>query len=268
MPSFTYPNTVATLPGTWSYLYRSPLRVGGSADGWNGQVTFDTTFANMGAFCSAVAGQVTTVTSAYGGLARILPLQHPLFSNLYATSLEAEAYGTPSATSQALGDLWSNARIAVNFESPKYLIAGDAPFLTFEIDRGSVYTTIPGRKFRFTNGEPIDQNAGTFAVQNAYILTSYQCSAQHDDLIDLVAAAPLNDAPFFGKPAGTLLFGGVRSMLQVSMGGVILYQKSYSFLYRSTPWNQAYRRDSVLDTPVDPAGFPEYGTSDFSTLLN
>jgi hypothetical protein len=266
-----YPNTVNALPGTpgvdWSYLYAPGLKIGGDVSGWRSAITFNCRYGILGAFCSAIAGKAVVIPTTYGGMLRILPLQHPIFTGLFATSLEAESYGTPSNTSTALEDLYSDARVTVTFENPKYDTNGDQAYMSLDIDQGSQVTTIPGKKLRFPNGEPIDQDMPTFSVRNSYALTLYNCASLNNALIDQLSGC-VNQYKFMGWPEGQILFGGCKSSLQVSMGGVTQYQKTFSFTYQSFPWVQAIRRDGVLDTPLDPLGNPVYPIADLNLLLS
>jgi hypothetical protein len=260
-------STVADLPTPWSYLYAPQLRVSGDRGGWRSTLAFRCTFANLANFATIIGGAPQTITTTWGSISRIVSLQHPLYPALWADRVQCEATGTASTTSTALADLYTDARVFVDFGTIPYPVTGDSAYMTWEVDQGAVYTTQPGRKFKFASGEPLDQDAGAWSVQNTYILTLYQCPSQGDANIDLLSGK-LNNATFFGRPANSLLFGGCKSIYEVSVAGVVRYTKSYVFTYRSYSWNQAYKRDGTLDTPVDPAGNAPYQTGDFNLLFS
>lgn len=258
--------TVADLPGRWTYKYRPQLAGSGDPDGWKTRLAFETDFSNLSAFVGVVAGKVTKLSTSYGGMARVVTLQHPLFNNLWANAVAFEATGSNAKIDSTLANMYSRAVVTVDFISVKYPVAGDSAYLSWDIDQGAQYTTVPGRQFAFPTGEPVDQDAGVWAVRNSYALTLYQCPTLGDDVIDELSGT-VNLNPFMGKPAGQLLFGGCKSNYSISMAGVTQIQKTLAFAYQSYPWNQAMRRDGVLDTPLDPNGDPMYELEDFNKLL-
>jgi hypothetical protein len=243
-------STVADLPTPWSYLYAPQLRVTGDRGGWRSTLAFRCTFANLANFATIIGGAPQTITTTWGSISRIVSLQHPLYPALWAERVQCETTGTASTTSTALADLYTDARVFVDFGSIPYPVTGDSAYMTWEVDQGAVYTTQPGRKFKFASGEPLDQDAGAWSVQNSYILTLYQCPSQGDANIDLLSGK-VNNATFFGRPAG-----------------VVRYTKSYVFTYRSYSWNEAYKRDGTIAAITDPAGNPPYDSGDFNLLFD
>lgn len=260
------PTTVASLPGRWSYLYKPQMTLTASGGGYESVLAFETDFSNLSAFVLAVAGTAQTITTTWGSMSRITPLQHPLFPGLYADEVNCRAFGAASDSSEDLADLWSHAEVQVRFRSVRYGTDGDQAYMSIEEDKGGMYTTIPGRKFAFPSGEPIDQEAGAFSTTKNYVLTLYQCPDMNSSATDAIQSK-VNSAAFLGWPAGQLLFGGQRSIFERSVGGVIRYTKSYTLAYRDFPWNQAYKKDGTKDTPLDPAGNPQYASADFYSIM-
>lgn len=266
----SYPNTVSSLPGTlgtdWWYLVKPHRSVSGDTNGLKATIPFRTTYANHIPFLTQVFYYTATITSSWGSFSRVFHLQHPEYPSLYASGFKMEATGNSGGTT-AYGTMFSDVRIEVEFTNPPYGFAGDTAFSTWEVDQGSTYTTHPGRKFKFGSGEPLDQDAGTFAVLNSYVLTIFNAPVLNDSVMDTLSGR-VNNASFMGRAAGSLLFGGCKSTFQNNLGGTVSYQKSLSFTYRSYSWNQAFRSDGVLDTPTDPAGNGLYNTGTFTDLFN
>lgn len=258
--------TVADLPGTWSYLYKPQMTLSAMSGGYESVLAFLTDFANLSDFVLAVAGTAQTITTTWGTMSRIVPLQHPLFPGLYADEVNCRAFGAASESSEDLIDLWSHAEVQVKFRSVRYGADGDQAYMTIEEDKGGMYTTIPGRKFAFPSGEPIDQEAGAFSTTKNYMLTLYQCPDLDSSATDAIQSC-VNDDVFLGFPAGQLLFGGQRSIFERSVGGVVRYTKTYTLAYRDYPWNQAYQKNGTKATPVDPAGNPQYASADFYSVM-
>lgn len=261
------PTTVADLPGRWTYLYKPAMKLRTANGGYESELAFETDFSNLSDFVLAVAGTTQTITTTWGSMSRIATLQHPIFPGLYAYDVDADAFGAASESSQDINDLWSHARLTVKFRSVLYGTTGDQAYMAIEEDGGAEYTTIPGRKFAFPGGEPIDQEAGRFAGVKNYILTVYQATDMNSSATDALMGK-VNSAAFLGWPTGQLLFGKVRSIQERSVGGVIRFQKSMTLAYREYPWNQSYQKNGVLATPVDPAGNPQYASADFYTALS
>lgn len=260
-------NTVADLPGRWSYLYKPQMKLTAQSGGYESTLAFETDFSNLSPFVLAVAGTSQVITTTWGSMSRVVPLQHPLFPGLYADQVECEAFGAASDSSENLADLWSHVKVYVRFRSVSYGSDGDQAYMSIEEDKGATYTTIPGRKFAFPSGEPIDQEAGAFSSVKNYVITLYQCPDLNNTATDALMGK-VNSAAFFDWPAGQLLFGGGRSIFERSVGGQVRYQKSYTLAYRSHPWNQVFKKNGTLDTPVDPAGNPQYESADFYTFLS
>ena len=259
--------TVADLPGRWTYLRNPPMKLQTVNGGYESALGFETDFSNLSDFVLAIAGTSQVITTTWGSMTRVVPLQHPLFSGLLANHVSLDACGTASTTSTALADLWSRAKVYVNFRSVLYGTTGDQAYMSIEEDSGAEYTTIPGRKFAFPSGEPIDQEAGRFAAVKNYIINLYQCPDMNSSATDALMGK-VNSVAFNGWPAGQLLFGRVRSVQERSVGGVTRYQKSITMAYREYPWNQAYTKSGTLATPVDPAGNPQYASADFYTAMS
>src|SRR5690348_1327381 len=112
--------TVADLPGRWTYLRDPTMKLRTVNGGWESQLAFETDFSNLSAFVLAIAGTPQTITTTWGSMSRIVPLQHPLFSGLQAIQIDEDSCGTASTTSTALEDLYSHAKVYVNFRSVLY----------------------------------------------------------------------------------------------------------------------------------------------------
>jgi hypothetical protein len=264
----SYANTVASLPGTWKYLRNrwAPKTLNNDGTGWVAQIGFSTTYANLVPFVLAIAGSNQTITTSFGSMVRVQRLQHPEYTGLYAVRVRTEATGESSGP--GVDQMYSMVKVLVEFSTMPFGTSGDSAFMTWETTQSSQYTTLPGKKYKFSTGEPLDQEVGVPANLNTYVLTLFNCPTLDDATIDTVMASPVNSATFRGKPAGSLMFGGCQSVYQTSVGGVVTFQKSFSFTYRSYDWNAAYKHDGTLGFPLDPANNPPFATCDFNTLLS
>jgi hypothetical protein len=257
----------ASLPQPWSYKYRTGPTLANDGTLWTASIVYITTQANLVAFIGVVAGLPPTVIStSYGTMTRVIPLQHPLYPWCYAKRVRTEAFGTPSPSSTALQDLHSHMWVTVEFESYPFGTTGDQAFMQFDSGGGSKYVTIPGRKMKFPSGEVIGQEAGVMVVETAYNLTLFQCPTLNDSVIQPLTGK-INNAPFMGKPTGQMRFDTWESSQEVAVGGVVQFKKSLKFTYQDHHWNQFFKADGTLDTPTDPASNPAYQLTDFSVLL-
>jgi hypothetical protein len=258
---------IAQLPQPWSYKYRSPPSLANDGTLWTATITFITTQANLVPFVEVLAGlPPTVINTSFGTMTRIIPLQHPLYNWCYAKRVRCEAFGTPSPSSQALQDLHSHMNVTVEFESYPFGTAGDQAFMQLDVGGGSKYVTIPGRKLKFPSGEVIGQEAGVTVVETAYTLSLFQCPSLNDSVVQPLTGK-INNAAFFGKPAGQMRFDTWESSQEVAVGGVVTFKRSLKLTYQDHHWNQFFKQDGTLDTPTDPAGNPAYQLTDFSVLL-
>ena len=261
-------STIADLPGEWGYLYKSPPELNSDSGGYTARVTFVTTYANLVAFVLIAGGQPQTITSAGGStMTRIVPLLHPIYSGLWATRISSKAFGTPSETSTALIDLYSHVEVTIDFASVPYGTNGSAdPYMTISIKDGGIYTSIPNRKFRFSNGEVLGQDAGQFVGQTTYSITLYQCPDLNDSTLNSLTNK-ISTTTVLGNPGNQMIFNTYTADYEVLSNGQLNYTKQLFLTYQSHPWNQFYRSDGVLDTPLDPSGNPVYVTADLTQAL-
>lgn len=87
----------------------------------------------------------------------------------------------------------------------------------------------------------------------------------------LVVAAmdTVNSSTFLAGAAGKVLFKGVRTHREINPDGSYIQSVQMIFHFRSKPWNQVFRPDTLAwDTLVDGGGNNVYATSNFSTLLS
>lgn len=274
-------STVAQLPGTmgvdWWYAYQPGQRVMGGDGGWRATVSFLCKNSILEAFLLTIAGTPVIQQTSYGSLRRIVPLQHPLYRLLWAQSVEAETFGTPSPTDRGLQALHSHARVNVEFGSVLYpTFAGgtgeqdDRAYMQWDIDQSSQATSIPGKKFKFVaTSEPTDQDEIVYAALNHYTLALFQCPPLDDGRLAVIddLAGTINDDVFFGKPAEQLMFNGCKSTQTVTVGGVTSTTMVLSFTYRSYSWNQVYDRTGTLGYVEDTTGQEIYDIKDFNLLL-
>lgn len=259
-------STVADLPGDWRYAYKPSPTLSADGTARTAQITFITDQSNLIPFITIVDGVVESVPYTGGTTDRIVTLQHPLYPSLYSSGYTCEMFGEASATSTALEDLHSKVRVTVDFRTTNYPTSGSEPYMTWEAKGTGVYTSIPGRKMKFSTGEVLGQEAGFFDGQTQYVLTLYQAPQLNDALIDTYLNK-YNLDTFKGKPPGSLLFNTWGSSFEVSSGGVMRWTKQLVMTYQTHHWNQYYRSDGVLDTATDPASNPTFSGILFAPLF-
>lgn len=267
--------TVATLPGQWDYLYKPAPTLTKTGPLWSATLSFVTDQSNCIAFVSAIAGQPTVIVTSGGSMVRWIPLQHPLYTSLYAKNVHVEQFGTPSATSTELIDLHSKSKVTVDFESYPFATAAgggtgvlaNLPYMTLTKKGGGVYTTVPDMKMTFpSDGEVLGTDAGIWSSQGTYILTQYMCSTLGDDVIEPLTGT-INNATFLGKDAKKMRFDTWESSYQLGPNGDLIYTRTLQFSYQSYSWNEFSRSDGVLEEPLDVNGDPVYAVEDFTPLL-
>jgi hypothetical protein len=264
-------STVAMLPMPWSYAYRPAATLAKDGSGLKATIHFLTTNANLPDFFDVVSGLPPVQIPLPGGgtTPKIVPLQHPRYSRMYAVKIYSEAFGTP--TGSDLEDLHSHVRVAVDFQAPTFPTdfggANDLPYMKKSVKHGGKYTTIPGRKMRFIgNDELIDQDYGIYTGECVYIYTFYQCTSLGDDVIRAMLGR-INDTAFLGIPDGQLRFDSLDTDEETSTGGVKVYTRQLTFTYQDHHWNDFFRKDGTLDTPNDDDGNPPFEHAEFNDLL-
>lgn len=257
---------VADLPGDWCYLYRPAPTLSADGTAWAARIVFATSQANVVPFVTVCAGVTESVTYSGGSVDRVVTLQHPLYDWLWSSAVSVEMFGEASATSQALEDLHSHARITVDFASRTYPTGGDEPYSSWEARGAGVYTTIPGRKMKFPSGEVLGQDAGVFDGQTQYTLTLYQTPGINDVFLDGYLNK-LNSDTFKGKAPGSLLFNNWGASFEIGSGGVMQWTKQITITYKTHHWNQYYQSNGVLATATDPASNPTFASIAFGPLL-
>lgn len=263
--------TVATLPGEWYYLYKPAPTLTKNGPLWSASLAFVTDQSNAIAFVSAIAGQPTAISTNGGTMTRWIPLEHPLYPGLFAKNISVEMFGEASQTSQALSDLHSKSKVAVEFESYAFPIVDQGNGLTYATltkEGGGMFTTIPGRKMAFpSDGEELGQDQGIWSSQGTYLLTQYMCSELGDDVIEPLTGT-ISDAVFLNKPAKQMRFDTWKAGYQTGPAGDLIYTRVLQFSYQSYSWNEFSRTDGTLEEPQDENGDPVYEVKDFSVLLN
>jgi hypothetical protein len=78
----------------------------------------------------------------------------------------------------------------------------------------------------------------------------------------------VNDATLFGKPLGTIMYAGLSTSGQRTVGGVTTWQLSHKIRYRKVPHNEIMRPDGTgFEAPEDDNGDPIYELADLSVLF-
>lgn len=260
-------STIANLPGRWTILYDPPATLNADGTGYTATVAFETDWSNLAAFVGVVGGLKTSIPIGGGNsITRLVPLQHPMYSGLWANAVACEAFGTPSATLTDLAHLYNHVKVVVTFVSVPYGISGSQAYMQVRMKGSGVYTTIQGRKLVFPGGEVLGQDAGEFVGQQTYSITMYQCPQLNDSILNPLVNN-VNSTTFLGYSAGYVLFNSWDGDFSIGIGGLQNYTITCNVTWQSHPWNQFYQSNGVLDTPVDPASNPVFPSADLNQIL-
>lgn len=241
-------STVLDLPASAKLMYKPNARITGDSGGYGAQLGWVCDYADQDAFLEVVIGQRENVGN---NVSRIVPLRHPTYTNMLATSFTADGFGhDATAPPNPFGYQYSKSKILVTFKIPPFPIVGDEPFMVIRRKHSTQAITIPESGYKFpSTGKKIEgvDSAQTVST-TAYMVTLYQCPDRGDDLIDSLGNK-LNSTPIFNKAAGLVRFDGADVEVVQLKNGQMTYTKSLTFLYRSHNWNELINESGEWEAP-------------------
>lgn len=189
-----------------------------------------------------------TTTSVGGTISITAPSRHPELLNCYCTQVEFEPVGTPSQGASQLA--FSQCIVWGIYGSMNFTWGAGDPYQNIDpstqfvyarqtLDIGTEVITIPGTKLKYSGGGPLEQDYGLKLALVDMNITLYQVPYLPAQAIIPLAGA-INSSTFLGVAAGYLLFNGIHNEMQVAVDGSYTQDISYSFTYRSQPWDYAY----------------------------
>jgi hypothetical protein len=147
---------------------------------------------------------------------------------------------------------------------------GPATYAVHSLDIGVESVKIPGSAFVFSDGAlPFDVPA-VIHVGVATLNVELKRVPYLPTITILKLIGKVNQFLFMGAPTGTLLFLGARTSKEFESDGTRVQNVSYTFKYRSKPWNYFIRPDNgqwdYISVRGEPTNRP-YVWDDFLPLI-
>lgn len=188
-------------------------------------------------------------TSGVGGsITLTAPLRHPELYNCYCTGVEFEPVGVPSQGTYQLAftncivwAIYGSMNFTWGSPDPYQNIDPTRPFIYAEqeLDIGTSVVTIPGSKLKFSGGGAMDQDYGLPIAIVDMKITLHRVPYLPAQAI-ISKAGAINNATYLGVAAGYLLFNAASNRMVSMSDGTNTQSITYSFSYRSQPWDYAY----------------------------
>lgn len=257
---------LADSPVHWDILRDPRPTYRGDPGGRVATVHFLVALADAPAFVQHIIGTVETIPYSGGSISRVVPLVYPDDPQMFLVSYEVEYFGTPGGSgSSVFSSQFSHARVACEFATLPFGVAGDSPYWSLEADFGVAVETIPGSAFRFADNSRLSGEAGNQVGVVSYALTVFQ-SAQPFGYAAASLVGKVNSVAFDDFPPGTLWLKGLRSQQSRGMFSTSLV-KGYNLQFRERPWREVMRPDGAWEAPLTVAGgLPKYADTDLNAL--
>jgi hypothetical protein len=247
-------------------------------------------WSDTDAFCNAIMGFGSSTGPISGiTVTKNAPQQHPLSTNLYASSaVVIEGLGRPVLNANGYPDYDGGALIEVEYRAPPFDFSGSGTnflnnqidpatplqWCTQEIDFSTTVYTSPSWKYRYTsgthNGQLIDVFAKFEIPLTIMTLTFHQLPYMPMPAVR-ACRGRVNNATFLGSPPETVLFPGAKINREPNPDGTIVQTVALTFHERDAahPWNSLPSADDPTFYPVEgPGGVKPYRTANLSQLLN
>ncbi len=261
--------TLADMTVPFEIQRNPPPTIEGGPNGKSGTITFLVALNDVPNFVDTLAGTPVTIDQPGGGtIERVVPLQHPDYPDMLAVAFRSEAFGTPGGSGASyVSEMYSHARVTVEFTSVPFDLAGDQPFLTIQTQMGSSHEVIPGSAFRFADMTRLSGDAAVSVDEVVFSVTTYLSQEPvGQEIRNLVGK--VNSSTFLDCPPGTVRFSGVTTEFDQKVSFQKSYIKTFNFRYRSRPWNEVLRHDGVWEAPQNTAtGETKYAMGSLQPLL-
>lgn len=191
----------------------------------------------------------SSTTGVGGTVSLVAPSRHPQLNNCFCNGVEFEGVGTPSQGSAQLA--FPKCKVWAIYGSLNFQWGESNPFMNIdpgtqfvyaeqEIDVGCEVITIPGRFLKFSGTTKL--LADSYALRIGLVdlkITLHRVPYLPGQLI-LANAGAINNATYLGVAAGYLLFNGAQNRGQFGSDGTFTQSITYSFTYRTQPWDYSY----------------------------
>lgn len=216
-------------------------------------------------------------TSIGGGITLNTPAQYPEIATTYAHRISVQPVGPPFQGPVQIAwpkcIVWAEYRTAPWSFQPFNQIDGGTPFIFAEqrLSSSSEMLQIPGAGCKWaTSGLYLTQPAGIRLVLIEMEITIKELPYMPSPEV-FAAAGKINNAPYLGVAAGSLLFQGVSTQQRAVSDGTFVQEASYRFTARSVRWDYQYDPaqqafDQVL-FKFSLGGQPIISSIDFSIII-
>jgi hypothetical protein len=183
-----------------------------------------------------------------------------------------ELYGEGASRlpSSGYGIEYDWAIAVVQFRTTAFDFDGSMPMMTWQEETAAEMVTRPGSAYTFPSDSlALSQNVGTKVPIKDIVVTMHNVP-QYDPTTTIFdnLIGTVNDATLFGKPLGTIMYAGLSTSGQRTVGGVTTWQLSHKIRYRKVPHNEIMRPDGTgFEAPEDDNGDPIYELADLSVLF-
>jgi hypothetical protein len=266
-------SSVLSLPGSAVRDFRKGSQIGGDniAEPGQGCTSSETWRVDTGdtlAFVNAIFGGPEVVGGWGGSIVRVIPLRHPEFPALLATSFTSDTKGFTDNSQFIAGPMtgfWQYRFITVNFKTRPFLLTGQDAFMTQA--RSPEQRQIPSGASNFK----LNGNAPTFDPTDeingeSWTFTTHQLPSLDQDVYDKVRNC-VNNGVFYGRPIGTVLYRGPSISETVTVTGQLTYEVTHNFSYSEVPWNKYYIGSVLYDMYRADGSTYKYLLADLTTIF-
>lgn len=236
-------------------------------------------------FCRDVMGVSSQSGGINGTWQRQFPLQYPDDNLLYARSIEISPV-KPWYTTTPLS--YKQAVVVVTFRAPDWNVTtNDDPlflnslsqdptenagltYCTQELDWGAEWLSIPTSDATYlSSGQKVTGASLSRRIVVCRMVLTYHKLPYMPLAKIFTYSDVLNDSTFLGRPRGTVMLEGSKTIRERDAAGTITQKLTISLKTRNPDWNQVMLPNGSLDTVIfggDPMA-TIYGYINFKPLL-
>lgn len=203
------------------------------------------------AFLRIVAGLPQQFTVGTASITRIVPLQYPFYSNVFANRVHLVGEGSSRLAGDGASIDYDWAMATVWFSTPQWRIDGPFPLCTETSETNADITTRPNTAYKFpSDGAILNQNVGVLVPVTEFTLTFYQLPAYNKTLYASLSGY-VNSATFYDYAAGTVQYIGPAIGSTIYNNNSAAWTVTHRFRWRSIEHNEIMRPDgNGFEAPV------------------
>lgn len=186
----------------------------------------------------------------------------PEFTKIRAKEATIVGNGVSSHNNTTGAIAYEKALINVIFKTNDKDTQNDDTILSQEVDFAANFVTIKRDGFDWADGGDLDQDPGKFMGVFEFGFERKYVPTLDIDLINGVLGK-VNNATFYGRDVGHVLFAGVKAKRESKWDGSDGWTMNYKFIGRTESWLKLLKASTGAWTATVPA---LYESGDFSTL--